>query len=109
MSVTINIYYTGAEDNALKFAKEMEQSGTAQAIRKEKGNICYEYFQSLSDKNTVLLIDSWEDQQALDIHHASPMMKTISELREKYDLRMTVKRFEDESGILPKDEKYIRK
>jgi quinol monooxygenase YgiN len=41
----------------------------------------------------VLLIDSWIDQAAIDAHHSSPMMKQIAELREKYDLHMTVERF----------------
>ncbi len=27
------------------------------------------------------------------VHHASPMMKTIAELREKYDLHMRVERY----------------
>ncbi|MBO4865682.1 MAG: antibiotic biosynthesis monooxygenase, partial [Ruminococcus sp.] len=42
---------------------------------------------------TVLLIDSWTDQAAIDAHHASPMMQKIMELREKYDLHMTAERF----------------
>lgn len=74
MSITVNLYYTGENGNALKFAQEMENSGTADAIRREEGNLRYEYFQPLQDKETVLLIDSWESQQALDVHHASPMM-----------------------------------
>ena len=41
---------------------------------------------------TILLIDSWADQAAIDAHHASPMMATITALREKYDLHMTVER-----------------
>ena len=40
-----------------------------------------------------MLIDSWENQNAIDVHHASPMMATIAALREKYDLHMTVERF----------------
>ena len=78
MSITVNLYYTGENGNALKFAQEMENSGTADAIRREEGNLRYEYFQPLQDKETVLLIDSWESQQALDVHHASPMMQTIA-------------------------------
>lgn len=39
MSITINILYSGKDGNALKFVREMEQSGTAQAIREEKGNL----------------------------------------------------------------------
>ena len=92
------------------FVKEMEKSGTADAIRKEKGNIRYEYFYPANSKDTVLLIDSWESQQALDVHHASPMMGKIAELRNKYDLHMKVERYvEDVNGIPKSDDKFIKK
>lgn len=71
----------------------MESSGTADAIRREEGNLRYEYFIPMQDEKTVLLIDSWENQQALDVHHASPMMQTIAALRDKYDLHMRVERY----------------
>lgn len=29
MSITVNLYYTGKDGNARKFAQEMEESGTA--------------------------------------------------------------------------------
>ena len=93
MALTVNLRYTGAGGNALEFAKEMTESGTVAAIRAEPGNLRYEYYQALDDPSTVLLIDSWSDQQAIDAHHASPMMTTIAALREKYDLHMTVERY----------------
>ena len=109
MSITINLYYTGKNGNSEKFAKEMEETGTADAIRNEEGNLRYEYFISMDDPETVLLIDSWKDQQALDIHHASEMMKKIAVLREKYDLTMRAERFvSDENGIPEHDKTFIR-
>ena len=109
MSITMNLYYTGKNGNARKFAEEMENSGTADAVRREDGNLRYEYFISMADPETVLLIDSWKDQQALDIHHASEMMGMIAALREKYDLTMRVQRYlSDEGGISDSDKKYIR-
>ena len=104
--VTVNLRYKGT--NARAFAEEMTASGTVDLIRAEPGNLRYEYFQSLDDPETILLIDSWKDRAAIDAHHASPMMATIAELREKYDLHMTVERFvsiEDNAG----DERFIRK
>lgn len=86
----------------------MTASGTVDAIRAEEGNVRYEYYISLDDPQTVLLIDSWRDQAAIDAHHASPMMKTIASLREKYDLHMTAERFID-AGENAADEKFIRK
>ena len=106
--ITINIYYKGTNGSARRFADEMDQSGTADAIRAEKGNIRYEYFFPKNDQETVLLIDSWEDQDAINRHHVSPMMKTISDLREKYDLHMTVERYvtaQENAG----DERFIKK
>ncbi len=109
-TITINIYYTGKDDNARKFAEEMEQSGMVDAIREEAGNKRYEYFYPKNDEHTVLLIDAWENQEALDKHHASPMMNKITELRDKYDLCMTVERYvEDISGVPDKDKKFIKK
>lgn len=93
MAITINLRYTGKNGDALRFAKDMINSGTVDMIRVEKGNLRYEYYQPLDDSETILLIDSWESQEALDKHHASPMMKTIAELREKYDLHMTAERY----------------
>lgn len=105
--ITVNLYYTGSNGSARAFAEDMEKSGIAADIRKEPGNLRYQYFQSLDDPETVLLIDSWTDQAAIDAHHASPMMTRLAALREKYDLHMTVERFVSED--LGADEKYIRK
>lgn len=110
MSITINIYYSGENGNARKFAEEMESSGTAALIRGEDGNERYEYFLPLGDNETVLLIDSWRDQQSIDRHHASDMMETITRLREKYDLHMRVERFvSDKDGVPDSDEKFIKR
>ena len=110
MSITVNIYYTGENGNAKKFAEEMEASGIAAAIRAEDGNLKYRYFQPLDDPETILLIDSWANQEALDAHHASPMMGQLAALRDKYDLHMNVERYvSDEAGAPAGDDKFIRK
>ena len=93
MSITVNLRYTGTDGNARKFAEEMISSGTVDAIRAEEGNLRYEYYQSLDDPETILLIDSWANQEAIDKHHATSMMDTIAKLREKYDLHMTAERY----------------
>ena len=109
MSITINIYYSGTNGNAKKFAEEMISSGIVDEICAEEGNLKYEYFFPVNDSETVLLIDSWDNQQALDLHHKSPMMSKIIGLREKYNLSMKVERYvTDESGIPDKDKEFIK-
>ena len=110
MSIIVNLRYTGKDGSARAFAEEMTKSGTVEAIRKENGNLRYEYYLSFDDPETVLLIDEWTDQAAIDRHHASPMMQKIAEFRDKYDLHMTVERYVSDKGGLPdKDEQFIRK
>ena len=108
MSITVNIYYSGHSGNARKFAKEMTESGVVADIRKEEGNLRYEYFYPAEDDETVLLIDSWTCQEAIDLHHHSPMMQKIIDLRNKYDLHMKVERYVSDS-ISDTDQTYIRK
>ncbi len=109
MAITVNLYYTGKGGAARRFAEEMEASGTADAIRAEEGNLRYRYFQPLDDPETVMLVDSWRDQAAIDAHHASPMMARIAELREKYDLHMRAERYvSDEAGVPAGDQAFIR-
>ena len=107
MSLTVNLYYTGKNGSARKFAEEMVSSGTVASIRNEKGNLQYEYFYPMEDTETVLLIDSWVNQAAIDMHHHTPMMQKIMELREKYDLHMKVLRFVSDD-VPQADNSYIR-
>ncbi len=107
--ITLNLYYTGTNGSAGAFAEEMVRSGIVAAIRAEEGNLRYEYFFPMDDPETVLLIDQWQDQAAIDVHHASPMMAKIAALREKYDLHMHVERFvSDENGLPEKDKQFIK-
>ena len=113
MAITINLRYTGKKGAAQAFAREMISSGTVENIRSEKGNLRYEYYlpfeETSDDKNdTILLIDSWENQKAIDQHHATPMMKKIAELREKYDLHMTIERFFSDDNIPEQNKSFIR-
>lgn len=105
--LTILIRYKGINGSARKFVNEMISNGIVEEIRKEQGNLSYEYFFPQNDDETVLLVDSWINQEALDKHHELPLMNKIKELREKYDLHMEVEKY---TPLMDdKDEKYIRR
>lgn len=108
MALTVHLYYTGAYGSARRFAEEMEKSGVADMVRAEEGNIRYDYFIPMNDPETVLLIDTWRDQPALDAHHASPMMAQIAALREKYDLHMKMERLTSAEDGPEADIEFIR-
>ena len=107
MAITMNLYYTGLDGAVRRFAEEMTAGGVVRDIRAEAGNLRYDYFLPMDDPETVLLIDSWESQAALDAHHASPMMARIAALREKYALHMKAERYVSEDNPAS-DGKFIR-
>ena len=109
MAITLHIYYTGEKGSAATLAREMLACGVVEQIRQEEGNLQYEYFLPVEGGESLLLIDRWENQQALDRHHATPMMQTIAALREKHGLTMRVERYvDDKAGIPEKDRAFIR-
>ena len=105
--ITILIRYKGTKQSAKRFAEEMISSGIVNQIREEKGNLRYEYFFPKEEDESILLVDSWINQEALDKHHNLPLMNQIKELREKYDLHMEVEKYT--LLIDDKDKKYIRR
>ncbi len=66
MAIMVHITYKGSANNAQLFTNEMLDSGIIEKIRKNPGNLQYDYFIPISDPHSVLLIDCWKDQQALD-------------------------------------------
>ena len=101
MAITVNIYYKGQNGSAGDFAREMTETGVVDRIRAEEGNLRYEYFVPIEDPETVLLIDRWRDQAALDFHHKSPMMAQIADQVlpfQQFDLCFRDETFPDAAG-----------
>ena len=104
----MNLYYTGSDGSAMAFAEEMESSGIADSIRALDGCLRYGYFHSLRNPETVLLIDEWRDQKALDGYHGSPVMAEVARLRDKYDLHTEAERYERQD-MPSSDSGFLRK
>lgn len=79
-------------DRILELSREMVEK-TVQ----ENGCIKYELFQDVKDPNTLIIIEEWESQEALNNHMASEHFKRIvpllSELREKSEVSVCKKLF----------------
>lgn len=91
--ITLNVYYTGKNGSARKFVREVERMGTADSVRREAGNLRYDYFVSAGDPEVVLLVEKWKGREAVEAHNATPMMGTIGRAKKKYGLATVVERF----------------
>ena len=52
---------------------------------------------SIRDKEMILLVERWEDGDALHFHHNSDDMIKVAELKDKYDLQVKVERYVTET------------
>ena len=80
------------------------------ASKQDEGNIGYTFNVSVENPCLFAMIENWKDQASLDVHHASPMMQTIMQLREKYDLHMRAERYsQEDQAVSAADAAFIRK
>jgi quinol monooxygenase YgiN len=68
-----------------KFIEEIYSLEIPQKTRKENGCISYEFYTSC-DKDEILLIEKWENKEALSNHIETPHLKKLRELKEIYKI-----------------------
>lgn len=61
-----------------------------EGTRKEPGNISYDLFQSTTDENTLVFVERWENQAAIDNHFTEPHFLAWREEGSKYFLDRTI-------------------
>ncbi|ASP32540.1 putative quinol monooxygenase [Labrenzia sp. VG12] len=50
-----------------------------EATRREDGCLSYDLHQSVSDPNTLVFVERWQDRQALEAHFATPHLSAWRE------------------------------
>ena len=57
-----------------------------EGTRKEPGNISYDLFESTTDENTLVFVERWESQEAVDNHFTEPHFLAWREIGQQYFL-----------------------
>ena len=77
-----------------EYIKLLNKEGIVDAIRKEDGCICYDYYFSEKDPDEILLIEMWESKKHQEIHIEQPHMSRLFELKPDYVLSTKIGEFE---------------
>ena len=99
MGVVINVHYRGNGGSARRFVEDMVSEGVLGAVHAEDGCIGYEYFVSFEDPDSIVLIEHWRDEAALDAHTRSENMRRIGSLKDRHCLSATVEKFSHRSRV----------
>ena len=86
MSITVNLYYTGANGNVRRVAEQMERTGIAKRIRAEEGNLKYEYFEPIDNKETM-------NYEKIDIKGLNEINNNLNDNSNIYDINLSIKIF----------------
>lgn len=92
-SIVLHVYYSGKSGQAKAFAAEMQEFLRSQVLQ-EKGCLQYDYFIPLEDDSKILLIEHWEDQNALNAHANGFVMAQLKQIKAKYELNTEIERYE---------------
>lgn len=76
------------------FVEEILDAGIAKASKAEDGNYYYDFFFSAQNEDDVMLLEKWENQEALDIHCTQPHFMDIRNIEKKYVVGSDLEKYE---------------
>ena len=91
----ITLLVTYVSKDCLNFIQEIIDNDVLKMINQNKDCLCYEYCSSVEDKDKVLLLERLNNQQCLEKHHESIAMNRLKDIKKKYDIETSIKRFDD--------------
>lgn len=83
-SITLNVFYTVTDGKRDEFINAIKEENIDVLSRLEKGNLKYEYYFPVEDRNQILLIETWESNLAQKLHGESEHFKKLQLIKEKY-------------------------
>lgn len=81
---TIYVQFTCLPEKRAAFIDRVKAEGVLDAIRKEDGCLCYDYYLSEKDENLLLLIEKWETKQHQQVHLTQPHMAQLRSFKDEY-------------------------
>ncbi|MBQ6818311.1 MAG: antibiotic biosynthesis monooxygenase [Clostridia bacterium] len=91
----IAVTFTCFDQKREAFVARVRQEGIYDAIRKEDGCICYDYYFAEQDPNQLLLVERWESKAHQQAHIATPHMDALRAFKDEYVASTLLKEFEE--------------
>ena len=92
--IVLNVAYKCKPDMREEFLEMIITEGIDVASRAEEGNIKYDYYIPVDDSDELLLLEKWQDADALKVHGGQPHFARLGELKAKYVADTVIERFE---------------
>lgn len=84
-------YLCGTKENRDAFYNGIIENRIGEKCENEKGCGSYKYYFPAFDDTSLLLIEEWENEEALNSHKFQPHMAKLIELKEKFGVKTIIK------------------
>ena len=95
--LVLNVIYKCRPDMREEFLEAIMAEGIDVACRAEAGNFKYDYYIPTDGSDDLLLVEKWQDEEAIAAHGQQPHMAALRELKAKYVDDTIIEKFEAEA------------
>ncbi len=93
--IVLNVFYEfDKAGERERFLNALKKKGIVAASRNEAGNLKYDYYFAENSATEMLLVEHWTDAGALDAHGQTPHFKSIPAVKEKFNIKVHLDRYE---------------
>ena len=82
--IVLNVTYKCKQGRKDAFLKRLLTEGIGEACRAEEGNIQYDYYLPVQGGDELLLVEKWQDADALARHGGQPHMEKLRAFKAEY-------------------------
>lgn len=94
MSFGLNVTYVMKPGKGGEFLQRIQDSGVADAIRREEGCLQYDYFLPWPAGDKVLLVERWASRQAQQVHMGQPHMALLGQIKDACVLQVQLEQYD---------------
>ena len=91
---TIYVVFKCVSGKREEYIEKLKSEGIVDAVRKENGCICYDYYFAENNPDEILLIEAWESKKHQEFHIDQPHMARLRQLKPEYVVSTKLGEFE---------------
>lgn len=92
-NILLNVTYTTKPGQRTEFLKALTQLGIVEQSKLELGNLRYDYFYPLDSEDQLLLVEIWENDEALAFHAQTEHYQQLQSIKSDYLINATIEKF----------------
>jgi quinol monooxygenase YgiN len=91
--IWLNVIYTIQDKKREEFYQRLVEESIITESKKEAGNIAYDYYHDIKQSNRLLLVEAWDNQEAIQTHLSSSHYARLQKLKAEYVIDVVIHKF----------------